>query len=539
MARREVLKAFRFTLDPTRAQETELRRYAGAARWAFNHALAAKVAAHQERKQRIAALIGGGLAEEAARKQIKVSVLGKGVIQKAWVRARGSSRNGAEGICPWSHEVNNYCFQSAFDDADAAWKNWLDSITGKRVGRWVGYPRFKKKGRTRDSFRIPHNVNKPGIRLVTHRRLRIPKLGEVRLHDSARRLVRLIKCGQAVVRSVTVSRGGHRWYASVLCKVTVELPDKPTRRQAAAGTIGLDLGVTHLIALSQPADLGKGPTQLLDNPRYLRATTKRLRRAQQALSRTQKGSTRREKAKRRVARLHNQVAARRATFLHGVTKRLATGFHIVAVEDLNVAGMTRSARGTVQNPGRKVRQKAGLNRPILDASPAEIRRQLQHKTSWYSSTIAVADRWFPSSKTCSACGRQNPRLTLADRVSTCSSCGLTMNRDINAARNIAVCAVARPGVQPTGAGSDPRNVNVKAPATGAFTTMAIFQSLSAHGLSTDRANASIMSIPGVMPRARSSIPAPACAIPARSATCGLRPRACRSSCTSLTSRAAS
>ncbi|MFI6883774.1 RNA-guided endonuclease InsQ/TnpB family protein [Streptosporangium canum] len=442
MTQHEVLKVFRFTLDPTLAQQATLRRYAGAARWAFNHALAVKVAAHEQWRTQVSALTKTGLPRDVARKQVEIAIPAKPAIQKAWVSNRGDSRTGQDGICPWSHEVNNYCFQSAFDDADTAWKNWLDSITGRRAGARAGHPRFKKKGRTRDSFRIAHDVKKPGIRLTTYRRLRIPKLGEVRLHDSAKRLARLIARDQALVQSVTVCRGGHRWYACVLCKVRVDLPDKPTRRQTAGGAIGVDWGVTHLIALSAPADLGHGPTRLLDNPRHLRAAARRLRRAQQALSRTRKGSTRRQKAKRRLTRLHGQVAARRATFLHTITKRLTTGFSIVAIEDLHVTGMTRSARGTLQAPGHNVRQKAGLNRSILDAAPAEIRRQLTYKASWYGATIAVINRWYPSSKTCSACGKQNPRLTRADRIFICPSCGLRMNRDVNAARNLAACAVA-------------------------------------------------------------------------------------------------
>ncbi|MEU5499803.1 RNA-guided endonuclease InsQ/TnpB family protein [Streptomyces griseofuscus] len=113
----------------------------------------------------------------------------------------------------------------------------------------------------------------------------------------------------------------------------------------------------------------------------------------------------------------------------------------MAIEDLNVAGMTRTARGALGKPGRRVKQKAGLNRAILDTAPGELRRQLTYKTFWYGSTLAVLDRWFPSSKTCSACGWQNPRLTLADRTFHCSNCALTIDRDLNAARNIAAHAV--------------------------------------------------------------------------------------------------
>jgi len=197
VARQEILKAFRFTLDPTPAQEADLRRYAGAARWAFNHALAVKVAAHEQWRTQVSALVESGVAEDAARKQAKVPMPMKPAIQKAWVLTRGDSRKEQDGTCPWWHEVNNYCFQSAFIDADRAWKNWLDSLTGRRAGRRVGYPRFKKRCRCRDSFRIHHDVKKPSIRLATHRRLRIPKLGEVRLHDSGKRLARLVDRGHA------------------------------------------------------------------------------------------------------------------------------------------------------------------------------------------------------------------------------------------------------------------------------------------------------------------------------------------------------
>lgn len=177
------------------------------------------------------------------------------------------------------------------------------------------------------------------------------------------------------------------------------------------------------------------------HPRHVRRAEKRLTKAQRALSRARKGSARRAKARQRVARLHHELAVRRGTALHTVTKELATRFATVAIEDLNVLGMTSSARGTVEVPGTRVRQKAGLNRAILDVAPGELRRQLDYKTSWYGSRLAVLDRWWPSSKTCSACSWQNPRLALADRTFHCDSCGLRIDRDTNAARNIAAHAV--------------------------------------------------------------------------------------------------
>lgn len=438
---REVLKAFRFTLAPTPAQEQRLLRWCGNSRLAFNYAIAAKKQAHEQWRAQVDALMASGVSDAEARKKVQVPLPSRFITQKAFQAERGDTRTDSEGVCPWWHEVNTYVFQSAFADADRAWKNWLDSFKGARGGRRVGYPRFKKRGRCRDSFRLHHNVKRPSIRLVTYRRLRLPAFGEVRLHDSGKRLARLIAKGDAAVQSVTVSRGGHRWYASVLCKVNVELPERPSQQQAERGTVGIDLGVKHFAALSQPLDPDRPETLFVPNQRHLTQATTRLAKAQRALSRTQKGSVRREKARRRVGQLHHEISVRRGSALHQVTKSLATRFAVVAVEDLNVAGMTRSARGTIDKPGRMVRQKAGLNRAVLDASLGEARRQLTYKTSWYGSRLAVLDRWWPSSKTCSNCGWQNPRLTLADRVFHCTNCESTMDRDHNAARNIARHAV--------------------------------------------------------------------------------------------------
>ncbi|MFF4647239.1 IS607 family element RNA-guided endonuclease TnpB [Streptomyces sp. NPDC001389] len=467
----EVLRAYRFALDPTPAQVEVLQRHTGAARWAFNHALGMKKAAHEQWRQEVQQLVETGTSEAQARKQVRVPIPSKPAIQKQLNQIKGDSRTGGlaqdvhgpERPCPWWHEVNTYAFQSAFIDADRAWTNWLASLTGKRAGRKVGYPRFKKKGRSRDAFRLHHDVKKPGIRLATHRRLRLPAIGEIRLHESAKRLARLVGREQAVIQSVTVSRGGHRWYASVLCKVTTTLPAAPTRRQGAAGTVGVDLGVKHLAVLSAPLTASDPDSAFIENPRHLRTAEKRLRKAQQALTRTQKGSARRHKAAQRVGRLHHAVAERRATAIHRVTKQLATGFATVAIEDLSVAGMTASACGTVEAPGRRVRQKAGLNRSILDAAPGEFRRQLTYKTLWYGSALAVLDRWYPSSKTCSNCGWQNPRLTLSDRMFHCDTCTLVIDRDLNAARNIAQHAVSpEPQLAPgTGESQNARRAPVR------------------------------------------------------------------------------
>lgn len=435
------LRAYRFALDLTPAQLRAVAEHAGAARWAYNHALAAKFAALKKRQAVIAELVAAGIdARVAARQAPRIPM--KPQIQKDLNAVKGDSRIGVDGLCPWWWTVSTYAFQSAMIDADQAWQNWMSSLTGQRAGKRVGRPRFKSKHRCRDSFRIHHDVKHPTIRPDTsgYRRLIVPRLGSLRTHDSTKRLCRALARG-GVIQSVTISRGGHRWYASVLVKSTGISVVGPTRAQRKAGVVGVDIGVHTLAALSTG--------ELVANPRHLNLSRDRLISAQRALARTVKGSNRRRRAARLLGRRHHELAERRATTLHQLTKRLATGWNVVAVEDLHVAGMTRSARGTVENPGRNVRTKAGLNRAILDVAPGELRRQLTYKTNWYGSSLAICDRFYPSSQTCSACGAKT-KLTLADRVFRCAACGFgPIDRDINAARNIAAHAAVASGTGET------------------------------------------------------------------------------------------
>lgn len=447
------LRAYRFALDPTTGQLEALAQHAGAARWAYNHALAVKQEAHRRRWLQIDELVLLGYSEEQARKLATIKVPSKAQIQKRWNQFKGDATIGIDGICPWWRTVSTYAFQSAWDDVDLAWKNFFDSLAGKRAGHRVGTPRFKRKGRARDSFRLHHDVKNPTIRLTGYRHLRMPRLGSVRLQDSGKRLSRALERG-GLVQSVTVSRGGSRWYASVLVAEPDHTPGRetqtgPSHTQKAAGCIGIDLGVHHLVALST------GET--LDNPRHLYRARARLTKLQRRLARQQgpdkrtgqRPSNRWKNTQQQLARLQHRIAEQRAAHLHQITKYLATRYAVVAIEDLAVAGMTHSARGNTSKPGRNVRAKARLNRAILDAAPGECRRQLDYKTSWYGSQIAVCDRWFPSSKTCSSCGTVKTKLSLAERTFTCQHCGLALDRDVNAARNIAAAATVASGTGET------------------------------------------------------------------------------------------
>ena len=382
---------------------------------------------------------------------------------------------------PWLHSINSRVLDSGLLNAGKAWKNFLDSRIGARAGSRMGVPRRKRKGVSRDSFTVdrdprndevgaygtPYKQGEPeyarraalmkrrGISaaptIEDYRHVRLSHLGVIRTHNTTKPLVKAVRAG-ANVKSYTVSRAANRWYVSILVELT-RPSATPTRAQRSAGAVGVDLGVRYLAALSDEQApkrfarysslefTGDGsPT--LANPRWARAAEKRLVRLQRALARAQKGSNRRARLVRQIARHHHLVALRRESGLHQVSKRLSTGYTLIGLEDLAVAGMTASAAGTVEAPGKNVRQKAGLNRSILDAAFSTLRRQLEYKASWYGSQVQIIDRFFASSQTCSACGaRAKTKLGLRVRVFECAACGVRIDRDVNAARNIRAEAV--------------------------------------------------------------------------------------------------
>ncbi|MFI9742412.1 RNA-guided endonuclease TnpB family protein [Streptomyces sp. NPDC052494] len=375
-----------------------------------------------------------------------------------------------EGGSPWWAEVNVYCFTSGFDRAQVAWKYWQDSLTGRRAGRRNGYPRFKKKGRTAESFSLFHDVKRPIIRLDGYRRLVMPGLGSIRIHDSGKRLARLVERGQAVIQSVTVTRGGHRWYASVLAKVLQDVPvlwehvdddgtrvryltraqaekaaetggrieqiGRPSARQRVGGLVGVDLGSRYLAALSSPLDLSDPASILVPHPRLLADSLAKLAKAQRTLSRTQRGSQRRVKAAAQVARVHHQIKVRRASFLHCLSKKLATRFTHVAIEDLRLTALTASAKGTCDKPGKNVKVKARFNRHLLDAALGSLRSRLAYKTAWYGSQLVILDKAEPVASTCAKCKERNPSSAPSHSKFHCPSCGAVVHRHENSTANI-------------------------------------------------------------------------------------------------------
>ncbi len=225
--------------------------------------------------------------------------------------------------------------------------------------------------------------------------------------------------------TVTVSRdAAGRWFVSLLCECPIgPLPPSGT-------TVGIDAGLTSLVTLSTG--------EKITNPRHERRDRARLALAQRRLSRKTKGSENRAKARVKVARVHARITDRRRDYLHKLSTRLVRDNQTVVIEDLNVAGMLRNH---------------SLARAISGAAWSDLRGMLEYKCDWYGRDLIVADRWFPSSKTCSGCGHQIGALPLSIREWMCPACGVRHDRDINAARNIRAAGLA---VQACGDGVRPQ-----------------------------------------------------------------------------------
>ncbi|MGM0928825.1 MAG: RNA-guided endonuclease InsQ/TnpB family protein [Actinomycetota bacterium] len=452
-----IRRAYRLTLDPTPRQAEKLTQWAGVARYMYNHAIAAKQASHKRWLQEVAFATYGpaALTEDQARKAIKVPIPSANDFNPWLTEIRDTHRDAAgKGLLvpglhddgrehePWLHEVNRSALVGGMRNADRAWNNWTASFKGIRAGERSGYPRFKVRGVARDSFTITHDRKSPGIRLATTRRLRIPTFGEIRIHDNAKRLQRKLRKGTVDITSVTVTRRGHRWYASLAVEETILTPSL-SQRKRAAGTVGVDLGVHTFAALSNG--------ELIPNPRVKASHAKQLSRLQRRLARSQKGSRNRAQLVQKIGKLSHLEARQREGHAHDLTNRLVKTWAVIGIEDLNVAGMTRSARGTIAKPGRNVRAKAGLNRSILDVAPGQIRLLLEYKASRSGTRLVIVNRWAPTSKTCSnrACGAVKDKLPLKERIFHCDACGLTIDRDVNAAINIAALAAVASSTEET------------------------------------------------------------------------------------------
>ena len=374
------LRAYRFQLRPRPAQEKQLARYAGMLRWVWNQALA----------------------EQQARRE-RGDLYANYVAMAKWLtawRAAPETR--------WLAEGPVHPQQQVLKRLDAAFQKFFANV---KAGRTPGYPQFKKRG------------NEPGIRFpdkaqfkldALNGRLQLPKLGWVRL--------RMSRAVAGELRNASITRQGDRWYVAIQTLQPGVLPVA-----GVAPTLGIDLGVANFA--------GSSDGRLIEPLAALKAQQRRLRRYQRSVTRKVKGSYNRKKAVVKLRALHKRIAQQRNDWLHKLTTGLAVLHPVIAIEDLCVAAMSASARGNAQTPGKKVRQKAGLNRGILDAAWGEFRRQLEYKVAAYGGQLLAVDPAYTSRK-CRICGHVAAENRKTQSVFACVACSHTEHADVNAAKNI-------------------------------------------------------------------------------------------------------
>lgn len=297
---------------------------------------------------------------------------------------------------PWMYDVSKCAPQEALRDLDKAFKNFFDGH--------AKYPRRKSKKRGIGSFRLTGTIGG----MDSH--IQLPRIGKVRLKEKDYLPV------DGHILSVTISERAGRWFVSLSVEEETDAPIN-------AGTVaGVDLGINAMATVSDGTKF--------ENPKALNQYSKKIERQQKEVSRRKKGSKNRRRSVRKLAETHMKISDIRKDAIHKATTMLARTKSVIVVEDLNVSGMMKNHN---------------LARAIGDVGMGEFRRQLEYKSLWYGSKVVVADRFYPSSKTCSGCGHIKESLKLSDRIFECDSCHLRIDRDLNAAINLSRLAVSSTG----------------------------------------------------------------------------------------------
>ncbi|EOC9367865.1 RNA-guided endonuclease InsQ/TnpB family protein [Enterobacter asburiae] len=369
------LQAFKYELMPDGQQERKICRFAGSCRFVYNKALALQKERHEQGEK-------------------KLGYAGLCKMLTDW-------RNSAETA--WLADAPVHPLQQTLKDLERAYSNFFD----KRAN----FPRFRKKGLS-DSFRYPDPKQ---IKLDQgNGRIFLPKLGWIRYRNSRQ------VTGE--VKNVTVSQSCGKWYVSIQTECEVSAPVHPSTSMA-----GLDAGVAKLATLSDGT--------VFKPVNSFQKNQKKLALLQRQLSRKVKFSNNWQKQKRKIQRLHSRIANIRRDYLHKVTTTISKNHAMIVIEDLKVSNISKSAAGTVSQPGRNVRAKSGLNRSILDQGWYEMRRQLEYKQLWRGGQVLAVPPAYTSQR-CACCGHTAKENRQSQSTFRCQACGYTANADVNGARNI-------------------------------------------------------------------------------------------------------
>lgn len=361
-----MLLSFKTELKPNHQQITSFRKHCGVARHAYN--------------------FGNAVILEA----LKLRETDKSVRIPSAIDLHKKLVAEVKTANPWYYESSKASPQQALAEVRKAWDRCFKK-TSKQ-------PRFKKKGKSKDSFYLERGtIAKPGIS-NDGKRIKLPKIGWVRLAEPL--LV-------SAIHNCVISRTANKWFVAIKCEI-----EKPTV-EANRPTVGVDIGIKELAVTSD----GK----VFSNPKAYRRMSKRLKRLQRAVSRKAKGSRNRSKAIDVLARIHARVANIRKDAIHKLTTYLAKNHSIVRIEDLHIKAFLKNHK---------------LAGAIADCGMYEFKRQLEYKVEKFSSQLILVDRFFPSSQICSNCGKHRHKMPLKNRLYECPDCGHSEDRDLNAAKNI-------------------------------------------------------------------------------------------------------
>ncbi|WP_407902627.1 RNA-guided endonuclease InsQ/TnpB family protein [Gallibacterium anatis] len=367
----QLRKAFKFEIMPNGNQIRRIKQFCGCSRFVFNRALAWQNEQYEQDNS------------------FKFSYTKIANLLPQWKKE-----------LVWLKECHSQVLQQSLKDLESAFKNFFQQR--------ADFPKFKKKG-LKESFRFPQ-----GCKLEQENdRLFLPKIGWIRYRNS-REVI-------GEVKNVTVSQKCGRFFVSIQTEFEYEIPTHK------GGEIGIDMGVARFATLSNG--------EFFEPLNAFKTYKGKLAKLQKRLKNKVKFSQNWQKLKAKIAKLHHKITNCRKDFLHKISTQISKNHAMIYIEDLQVANMSKSAKGTVEAHGKNVKQKSGLNRSILDQSWFEFRRQLSYKTQWRGGFL-VAVPPQNSSRTCPCCGHISKENRQTQAHFECVECGYTENADVVGALNV-------------------------------------------------------------------------------------------------------
>lgn len=362
------MRAYKYRIYPTTEQEQTLAQFFGAKRWIYNHFLHEQKQKFMQKEKHLSNFDMNYIITELKKQE-----------DTAWLRL-----------------IDDWCLKHTTEDLNNAYSAFFNSIKGKRKGKKMELPRFKKKT-SKQSYRTR------GVKILDGA-VKLPKIKTPVSCVFHRKIP-----DDAKIKSCTISKTpSGKYFISILTEVNVELKSMSSRE------VGIDLGLTHVAITSDG--------HKFNHPQEQIAKAKRLRkRRQQQLARKQKGSNNYEKTRQQMACWYEREVDIRTNYYHNISSWLVSNYDAIYMEDLNVSGMVKNRK---------------LSRAIYESSWSQLSSMIEYKCAWYGKTFYRINRWTPSSKTCSSCGHKQPSMPLNVREWTCPSCDTIHDRDVNAAANI-------------------------------------------------------------------------------------------------------